>query len=221
MKKSSPSSAMKPASRKPSVISFQSICQSPRKLCATSDQAAAESSRSRRAQLRARGVVLVPAVGLLRVRARLAPPAARETNSAQQQRTSARSSRSRRGTRPSVNCQPIRTHRTRPSSHTRFVEANWNASADAAEAPFWNRLLRDRDRRVGARGGCGAEPGRERDRPEAAARERALDPLGGAPTPARSRRSRTRARAPTRPPRPSGTRSRAHPRSSRGPRPSD
>ena len=41
----------------------------------------------------------------------------------------------------SVNCQPIRTHRTRPSSHTRLVEANWKASADAAEAPFWNRLL--------------------------------------------------------------------------------
>src|SRR2546430_2886771 len=41
----------------------------------------------------------------------------------------------------SVNCQPIRTHSTRPSSHTRFVEANWNASVVAAEAPFWNRLL--------------------------------------------------------------------------------
>ena len=41
----------------------------------------------------------------------------------------------------SVNCQPISTHRTRPSSQTRLVEANWKASADAAEAPFWNRLL--------------------------------------------------------------------------------
>src|SRR5215210_3244676 len=38
----------------------------------------------------------------------------------------------------SVNCQPSSTHRTRPSSHTRLVEANWNASADTAEAPFWN-----------------------------------------------------------------------------------
>jgi hypothetical protein len=35
-----------------------------------------------------------------------------------------------------VNCQPISTHSTRPSSHTRFGEANWNASDDAAEAPF-------------------------------------------------------------------------------------
>src|SRR3954466_7547716 len=40
-----------------------------------------------------------------------------------------------------VNCQPISTHRTRPSSQTRLVEANWKASAVAAEAPFWNRLL--------------------------------------------------------------------------------
>src|SRR3954453_251834 len=41
----------------------------------------------------------------------------------------------------SVNCQPSRTHRTSPSSQTRLVDANWNASALAADAPFWNRLL--------------------------------------------------------------------------------
>ena len=46
-KKPLPSWAMKPASRNPIVISFQSICQSPRKLCATSDHARAEVSRSR------------------------------------------------------------------------------------------------------------------------------------------------------------------------------
>ena len=40
-----------------------------------------------------------------------------------------------------VNCQPMSTHSTRPSSQTRFVEANWKASAETAEAPFWNRLL--------------------------------------------------------------------------------
>ena len=33
------------------------------------------------------------------------------------------------------------THSTRPSSQTRLVDANWNASAEAADAPFWNRLL--------------------------------------------------------------------------------
>jgi hypothetical protein len=40
-----------------------------------------------------------------------------------------------------VNCQPISTHSTSPSSHTRLVDANWNASADAALAPFWNSDL--------------------------------------------------------------------------------
>ena len=39
----------------------------------------------------------------------------------------------------SVKRQPSRTHSTSPSSQTRFVEANWNASADAADAPFWKR----------------------------------------------------------------------------------
>src|SRR4051812_8820845 len=40
-----------------------------------------------------------------------------------------------------VNCQPSSTHSTRPSSHTRLVEANWKANAEAAEAPFWNSDL--------------------------------------------------------------------------------
>ena len=46
-KKPLPSWAMNPASRNPSVISFHSICQSPRKLWATSDHARVEVSRSR------------------------------------------------------------------------------------------------------------------------------------------------------------------------------
>src|SRR5438552_19042915 len=41
----------------------------------------------------------------------------------------------------SVNCQPSRIQSTSPSSHTRLVEANWKASAEAAEAPFWNSDL--------------------------------------------------------------------------------
>ena len=35
-----------------------------------------------------------------------------------------------------MNCQPISTHSTRPSSQTRFVDANWKASAALADAPF-------------------------------------------------------------------------------------
>src|ERR1700744_741844 len=38
-----------------------------------------------------------------------------------------------------VNCQPMRIHSTRPSSHTRLVEANWKASALTAEAPLTNK----------------------------------------------------------------------------------
>ena len=41
----------------------------------------------------------------------------------------------------SANCQPISTHRTSPSSHTRFVDANWKARVDEAEAPFWKSDL--------------------------------------------------------------------------------
>src|SRR5436305_13642548 len=40
-----------------------------------------------------------------------------------------------------VNCQPISTHSTSPSSHTRLVDANWKASAEAAEAPLANNDL--------------------------------------------------------------------------------
>src|SRR5436853_5790558 len=41
------SSAMKPAMRNPAAISRQSISQSPRKLCATSDQASTDVTRCR------------------------------------------------------------------------------------------------------------------------------------------------------------------------------
>src|SRR5919204_3570415 len=47
LKKLIGSSAMNPAIRKPPQISFQSISQSPLKLCATSDQASNDSSRCR------------------------------------------------------------------------------------------------------------------------------------------------------------------------------
>ena len=40
-----------------------------------------------------------------------------------------------------VNCQPISTQSTSPSSQTRLVEANWKLSAVTAEAPFWNSDL--------------------------------------------------------------------------------
>src|SRR5215218_7938089 len=51
LKNESGRSAMKPAIRNPAVISFQSISQSPRKLCATSDQADTEVNRCRHDRL--------------------------------------------------------------------------------------------------------------------------------------------------------------------------
>src|SRR5262245_25349971 len=39
---------------------------------------------------------------------------------------------------PTANSQPIRIVSTSPSSHTRFVEANWKASAETADAPRAN-----------------------------------------------------------------------------------
>jgi hypothetical protein len=130
---------MKPASRKPIAISFQSIRQSPRKLCATSDQARTLVRRSRQlicsptarcrwrastccAWMRARSSSLgeTNSRSVAAIRAIITSP---PTNSA------------------SVNCQPSSTQSTRPSSQTRFVEANWKASADAAEAPFWKSDL--------------------------------------------------------------------------------
>ena len=139
LKKSSPSSPMKPASRKPIEISFQSIFQSPRKLWATSDQATAEVSRSRQGisspDARAGGPACAccacsrarsSSLGETNARSRIAISAIRTippTNSA------------------SVNCQPIRIQMTRPSSQTRLVEANWKASEVTAEAPFWKSDL--------------------------------------------------------------------------------
>ena len=127
---------MKPAIRNPAPISFQSISQSPRKLCATSDQASTDLSRSRQLPADAAEVCWCPAAAASAwVRAsassflvmksrvpshisamRKIPP----TNSA------------------SVNCQPMKIQRTIPISNTRFVDANWKTIAVAKLAPFWN-----------------------------------------------------------------------------------
>ena len=108
----------------------------------------------------------------------------------------------------SVNCQPSRIQITMPSSITRFVEANWKASALAAEAPFceqrsWrSRWPRRSTRRRQRRGRWRCAIGRAPSPPSAS-----LDPLRAEPTPARRPRSRSRARAPTTPSRPSTGRS--------------
>ena len=109
----------------------------------------------------------------------------------------------------SVNCHPISTQRTRPSSHTRFVEANWKATEVTAEAPF-----------------SSSDPARSRSRRRSRKRTRPRGPWpwrpapgrcpralprsdGGGSRPGRSRRWRSRAPVPTRP----GTPSRLRPSS--------
>ncbi len=142
LKKSLPSRPMKPASRKPIPISFQSICQSPRKLSATSVQLEAESRRARMLWVSPSAwpcSCWCPAS---------ASWAWRRACSSSRGETKARSITdiSTIITTPPtysarVNCQPSRTQSTSPRSQTRLVEANCKATADAAEAPFWKRLL--------------------------------------------------------------------------------
>ena len=133
LKKSSPSRAMNPARKKPIVISFQSICQSPRKLCATSDHAAAERSFWRRAPALSALWCTCPASACC-----ACSRASRSSRGETKRRSS--NTMSTMSTIPptnsaSVNCQPSSSHSTSPSSHTRFVDANWKARADAADAP--------------------------------------------------------------------------------------
>src|SRR3954454_5534275 len=134
LKKSLPSSPMKPASTKPSPISRQSIRQSPRKLWATSDQPSNEKTREPLAD-----PCTCPASACIAC-SRACSSSRRDTNSRSIPHIN-RIITMPPTYSPSANCQPISTHSTRPSSQTRLVEANWNASADTADAPFWNSDL--------------------------------------------------------------------------------
>ena len=123
-------SATKPAITKPAVISFHSISQSPRKLCATSDHASIEVRRSRHV------ISSVPALwcwwpaSACSAWTRASASARRETN----RRIAAHISAIKKippTNSASVNCQPRKIHMTIPISNTRFVDANWNAIAEA------------------------------------------------------------------------------------------
>jgi len=144
LKKSLPSRPMKPASRNPIEISFQSIFQSERKLCATSVQAETESSRWRQLGPFAAS----PSAPCSCTWPSCASCAWRRACSSSRGETKRRSSAAIstiRITPPtysaSANCHPISTQSTRPSSQTKLVEANWKASAVVAEAPFWKSDL--------------------------------------------------------------------------------
>src|SRR5579884_2106334 len=138
-KKPLPRSPMKPASRNPAPISFHSIAQSLRKLCATSDHASIEVSRSRRGASRVAGACWCR-ICACSACSRACCSSRRETNSRRSRIATTISTRPPANS-ARVNCQPISTHSTIPSSNTRFVEANWKASAEAAEAPLANSDL--------------------------------------------------------------------------------
>ncbi len=125
---------MNPASRKPTSTSFHTISQSLRKLCATSDQALALVKR-RRIDNRSPALWCWWPLSACWACSRACSSSRLETSRRKSTAMIAISTRPPTNS-ASVNCQPISTHITIPSSITRFVELNWNASADAAEAPF-------------------------------------------------------------------------------------
>ena len=202
LKKSSPSRPMKPARRKPIVISFQSICQSPRKLWATSDQASADVRRWRQDICSPAAWCWWPVSASCAWRR-------------------AASSSVRRD-------EPPQQHRHQHDHHDAadvLGEGELPAEQDPEDEPelpdevgrgelegergrrrgaLLEEGLGDRDRGVGAGGGGGTEPGRPGDRPGARCPTGSPRSARAGPRPGRWPRSQSRARAPTTPRRPSG-----------------
>ena len=188
------------------MISFQSICQSARKLWATSDQASSEPSARARA-VRRRRVVLVAAGGV------------RACSRASSSRLPADEQPQHRPHQPDHHeaadelgeCElPAEQHpQHEPELPDQVRGGELERERRGSGRALLEQALRDRDRGVRARGrgraearglGIGASPSPRA--PTGCAR--------AAPRPERPRRSRSRARAPTRPPTPSARRSRGH-----------
>ena len=134
------SCATAPASKKPMQISFQSMPQSLRKLCATSDHASADPTRARQPPPCTIALSCWWPASACRACSRACSSSCLEMNVRSSSALTVISTAPPTNS-ASVNCQPSRIQITRPSSKTRFVEANWKAIALAALAPFWNRLL--------------------------------------------------------------------------------
>ena len=166
-------SATKPAIRNPAPISFQSISQSPRKLCATSDHASTDVRRSPPGQpLGARGVVLVPGLRRERVSARLLLEAARdeEPQPGPHERDQEHAADELRERELPAEEDPDHDPELEDEVRGRELERH---RRDEARALLEHRL-RDRDGRVAARRRGGAEAGREGHRPQVARAEGAL-----------------------------------------------
>jgi hypothetical protein len=129
------STATKPAITKPAVISFQSICQSPRKLWATSDHACTEVIRPRH-EPACEAIVWTWPVSASCACLR-ASSSSRPEMSARTAAHISRMSRKPPTNSAAVNSGPRKIQSTIPSSKTRLVEANMKAIVAGSPAPFW------------------------------------------------------------------------------------
>ena len=178
---------MKPASRKPSddlLVEHRPVVAEVVQRHPTRPRRA--EPRAQRTCARRRSGADAPARPCARVLARLRfQPGARRT-AADSTASSRSASQAAERTRPSVNCQPSSTHRTTPKLDNEVGRGELEGERACRRGAAREQRSRDRDRRVGARGGGGAEPGRQR-RPSERRRRRA--PAGCAragPMPARS-----------------------------------
>ena len=171
LKKSIGSSAMKPAIRKPAVISFQSICASPRKLWATSDHASSERNRDRAAC----GVVLVPGAGGERALSRLLLLLARHEQPDPEPHESDQKHAADELGEGELPADEDPEHDSELEDEVRRGELEHHRAGEAAA--LLEDRLRDRDSCVAARRRGRAEPCRERDRAGPAAAERPFHPL--------------------------------------------
>ena len=180
LKKLLPSCAMKPASRNPIAISFHSIGQSPRKLCATSDQRRSAVSRSRQRQLLAGRVMLVAAVGLERVLAAPGPRAGGLTNS----RSSTVISDDHHDPAEVLRERELPADQDpqhEPELPHEVGRGELEGERGGRARALLEQALGDRDRRVGARRGRGAEAGRPRRPGARPSRSATLDALARDP----------------------------------------
>ncbi len=204
LKKSLPSRPMKPASRKPIVISFQSICQSPRKLPATvrPGRGRGQPLAPARARLARGHVVLVAACRPRWACSRACSSSRGETKKRSRPPPSARSARSRRRTRRARTAS-----RSGPRGRGRAPRRGWSRRTGrrapwpprrpSGTATWRSRSPRRSRRRRRRRARSPSPPGRRRG-PRGRLRS-----ARAAPRPGRSPRSRSRGPAPTRPRRPS------------------
>ena len=197
-----------PAIRKPAPISFHSICQSPRKLCATSDHACTERSFRRRGRSEDAVAWTWPT----------SAPAVKVRISSSRSRVTSRRSAIHMtpiSTRPptnsaSVNRQPMNSHSTIPSA----TRGSWTRTGTPSptRGSRLSRTATSRSRSPRTSTTRTLRQVRSRAPPRGRHARRAhCAGAPVAPTPGRSRRARSRARAPTRPPTPCGARSRTVP----------